>query len=68
MPTPCHTTVMFYTRRIHLPNIYLTRVINPKMDMQKIVTLEGFGVRTFCKKNATLNKNQLKSWGGVTYR
>ena len=37
-----------------------TGVFNPKMDMQKIVTLEGFGVRADPKdhfvKNATLNK------------
>ncbi len=37
--------------------------VNPKMDMQKIVTLDGFGVRKdpreHLAKNATLNKNQL---------
>ncbi len=36
---------------------------NPKMDMQKIVTLDGFGVRADPRehfvKNATLTKNQL---------
>ncbi len=38
-------------------------VLNPKMDMQKIVTLDVFGVRADPKehfvKNATLNKKQL---------
>ncbi len=43
------------------PIIYILRV-NPKMDMQKIVTLDGFGVcadpRKHFAKNATLNKNK----------
>ena len=38
-------------------------VFNPKMDMQKIVTLDGFGVRVDPRdhfgKNATLNKSQV---------
>ena len=37
--------------------------VNPKMDMRKIVTLDGFGVHAdpgvHFVKNATLNKNQL---------
>ncbi len=37
--------------------------VNPKMDMQKIVTLDVIGVRTDPRghfvKNATLIKNQL---------
>ena len=36
--------------------------INPKMDMQNIVTQDGFGVRADPRecfvKNATLNENQ----------
>ena len=39
------------------------KTINPKMDMQKIVTPDGFAVRADPRehfvKNATLNKNQL---------
>ena len=37
-------------------------IVNPKMDMQKIVTLDGFGVRADPRehfvKNAILDKNQ----------
>ena len=50
---------------------------NPKMDMQKIVTLDGFGVRTdprehFVKKRnfiiIGLVKDYAKNLGWVTYR
>ena len=41
----------------------LVAIFNPKIDMQKKVTLDGFGVRADPRehfvKNATLNKNQL---------
>ena len=37
-------------------------IVNPKMDMQKIVTLDGFVVRADPRehfvKNTTLDKNQ----------
>ncbi len=39
--------------------------LNPKMDMQKVVTLDGFGVRVDPRdhfgKNATLTKSQHSS-------
>ncbi len=48
---------MFYCMR------YCEMFLNPKMDMQKKVTLDGFGFRADPRehfvKNATLNKNQL---------
>ena len=41
--------------------ISLSAYVNPKMDMQKIVTLDGFGVRVDPRENFVKNATYTRS-------